>query len=348
MGAHGEAGDPTKSMTDAERARHELEKSRLQSETLFKRIELRHKAAELKIKREEMAQNKGFLNKLTPLSVAIIAALFGFIGNIGVTWLQGNSNREIERERLQFNKTIERQKFESTVITEIIKTGDLEKAKVNLAFYIDAGLVGDPDGKLKSLLSDPSKVPVLPTTNPSGQTPTIAGIPIYCTDHEGRNVVFDYGPVAMATAVEATATNPPMIISNRQLAASVPASVTFFNTGRECARLLLKLEIGSATDEMEADCWIIRTGKAQGFLTEKTLPEIIDFLKTRSLPNLDNSLRLRNVASCFEKQEGRRVSTKCHFNKGPRAGATQDYSPLPPISVGALCKDGYGSTGYVQ
>lgn len=40
-------------------------------------------------------------------------------------------------------------------------------------------------------------------------------------------------------------------------------------------------------------------------------------------------------------------STLCHFERGPRAGETQDYAPRDPIPVGSPCQDGQGSTGRV-
>jgi hypothetical protein len=40
-------------------------------------------------------------------------------------------------------------------------------------------------------------------------------------------------------------------------------------------------------------------------------------------------------------------STLCRFTSGPRAGQTQDYAPMAPLPVGALCQDGAGSTGVV-
>jgi hypothetical protein len=43
------------------------------------------------------------------------------------------------------------------------------------------------------------------------------------------------------------------------------------------------------------------------------------------------------------------TSTLCHFEKGPRAGQTQDYAPQAPLPVGTPCQDGQQplSTGHV-
>jgi hypothetical protein len=41
------------------------------------------------------------------------------------------------------------------------------------------------------------------------------------------------------------------------------------------------------------------------------------------------------------------TSTLCRFDRGPRAGQTQDYAPMTPLPVGRGCQDGAGSTGWV-
>ncbi len=41
------------------------------------------------------------------------------------------------------------------------------------------------------------------------------------------------------------------------------------------------------------------------------------------------------------------MGNQCKFDKGPRAGQTQDYSHLKPVTLGTNCGDGRGSTGKV-
>jgi hypothetical protein len=40
-------------------------------------------------------------------------------------------------------------------------------------------------------------------------------------------------------------------------------------------------------------------------------------------------------------------STLCRFDRGLRAGQTQDYAPMAPLPIGSGCQDGAGSTGWV-
>jgi hypothetical protein len=39
------------------------------------------------------------------------------------------------------------------------------------------------------------------------------------------------------------------------------------------------------------------------------------------------------------------MGNHCKFDKGPRAGETQDYSHLKPYPLGKPCQDGRGNSG---
>jgi hypothetical protein len=59
-----------------------------------------------------------------------------------------------------------------------------------------------------------------------------------------------------------------------------------------------------------------------------------------------------NVNDDDDASDGQSLNTTlkssiCHFTKGPRAGQSQDYSPMPPSPLGTLCQDGMGSFGFV-
>jgi hypothetical protein len=42
------------------------------------------------------------------------------------------------------------------------------------------------------------------------------------------------------------------------------------------------------------------------------------------------------------------MSTLCKFYQGPKAGTTHDFAgKFQPIRVGAVCRDGQGSEGFV-
>ncbi len=49
------------------------------------------------------------------------------------------------------------------MIAEAIKTGDEARAKRNLLFFLDTGLIADPNGKIRTALQQPGGTPVLPS-----------------------------------------------------------------------------------------------------------------------------------------------------------------------------------------
>ncbi|QBE66741.1 hypothetical protein [Pseudoduganella lutea] len=100
---------------------------RLHELTLRER-ELLLKETELELKRKEMAASSW----RSPLIVAILAGSIAAVGNAWVAFSNANSLRDLET-----------QKAEQARLLEMIKTGDPDKAAVNLGFLIDAGLVAD-------------------------------------------------------------------------------------------------------------------------------------------------------------------------------------------------------------
>jgi hypothetical protein len=91
-----------------------------------------------------------------PVFLGLIAATLALSGNMYATWSQ--------------NKTAERQahlKAQSDLIVEAIKTGDPKRAAKNLLFLIQLGLIDDSNGRMKTALSNPEEVPVLPAPRQS-------------------------------------------------------------------------------------------------------------------------------------------------------------------------------------
>lgn len=42
-----------------------------------------------------------------------------------------------------------------------------------------------------------------------------------------------------------------------------------------------------------------------------------------------------------------KMSTKCKFTEGDRAGEVANFAPLPPLPVGSACNDGTASSGVI-
>jgi len=110
------------------------------------------KEAELELKKQEHAA----AGWKSPLVVAILAASIAALGNAWVTMTNG---------RLQLR--LEDQKAEQARILEMIKTGDPDKAAVNLKFLLDAKLISKAETikKLSEFLATrmPGSGPALPS-----------------------------------------------------------------------------------------------------------------------------------------------------------------------------------------
>jgi hypothetical protein len=112
-----------------------------------------------------------------PLVLAIFAAALAALGNAWLAYVNGAAQRELEltrsneqikleREKAEGQLRIENSKAEAARILEVIKTADPEKAAVNLAFLLDAGLIADDARKeaLKTFLKNrkPGEGPSIP------------------------------------------------------------------------------------------------------------------------------------------------------------------------------------------
>jgi hypothetical protein len=97
----------------------------------------------------------------SPLLVAIVGGLAAVITSFVTTFLTGRANLKLEREKFKAEEQLERQKFESSLILQIIATGKLEAATENLDFLLDAGILPDPKGLIRAANSG-GRTAVLP------------------------------------------------------------------------------------------------------------------------------------------------------------------------------------------
>lgn len=107
---------------------------------------------------------------IIPTVTAIIAGLLGFLTSSYVSYLNNQGTLQVEQQKEKAEGEQDLQKRKANLILEAVKVGDKQKAADNLLFFIDAGLLDDPDGRIKSLLKK-SVSPVLPgPKDVSGQT----------------------------------------------------------------------------------------------------------------------------------------------------------------------------------
>jgi hypothetical protein len=118
---------------------------------------------EVEIKERDAKRSRWSNNSL---AIVVFVAGVGFFGNAWVTWFSSQQSR-----------TLEDRKAEAARVLEIIKTGDPEKAAVNLKFLLDAGLISDPDQRkqLQAFLdkTPPGRGPALPLAPVTNLTATV-------------------------------------------------------------------------------------------------------------------------------------------------------------------------------
>jgi hypothetical protein len=139
--------------SDLELQKWEAERDYRNREIAIKEREQACREGELALKREEYARaySKAInWSIVIPALAAITAALIALLSNIYATFLNGAN--QIAQEK---------QHFRANLILESVKTGDRAKAIANLQFFLDAGFINDPEGKITSLIKS-NKYPVLP------------------------------------------------------------------------------------------------------------------------------------------------------------------------------------------
>jgi hypothetical protein len=142
----------------------------------LRHFDLRIKEVELAIRQNKLeldskSQRKIDWNIFILLMTAIIGAVIAFISSAIVTSIEGSNQLDVER-----------QKSENALVIEAVKTGDLNKALENLAFFVEAGFLRDPKGNLSRLISE-RRSPVLPAAlvQPVEASSVTFGTPIVLT-----------------------------------------------------------------------------------------------------------------------------------------------------------------------
>ncbi|MCP1546991.1 MULTISPECIES: hypothetical protein [Methylorubrum] len=162
----------------------ERAEDRLLQETAVKQAEADTKARELELKERELeirSRELKFARFYNPWTVALVAAIFGLLGNSIIQARNAKNQRRLEIDKYSGNREIEEYRSEAARILEMIKTQDPAKAKTNLKFLVSSGLVVTP--KLKVSLVEfleaakADDVPSLPASsqrlNISDGRPTI-------------------------------------------------------------------------------------------------------------------------------------------------------------------------------
>lgn len=121
----------------------------------LKAVQLEIAKADLRLKELDIRHRPGPWRALFTNPILIGAFITGYVAIISSYFAAENARHQIEVDAASRNGLLqlERLKFESSLVLEAIKTGDADKAVINLDFLIKSGLLPDPDGLLKSYMA---------------------------------------------------------------------------------------------------------------------------------------------------------------------------------------------------
>jgi hypothetical protein len=143
-------GEPSESLDERKFLADTVSKQR---ELDLREREVAAKEREIKSKEEELARSRW----LNPLLIGILVAAIGLISSVVVASLNNAATQKLERQRAQ-----------STIILETIRTGtgNTDASCKNLVFMANLHLIDDPDNTIhKQCASVPEGIPSLPTAS---------------------------------------------------------------------------------------------------------------------------------------------------------------------------------------
>lgn len=132
---------------------------------------------ELAVKREELAVRRAEAQaKLTgttrswwrgadPLVLAVVAGILTIGGNSFLAYFNAKAATDQESNKAANALAVEKEKAKATLIIQAVSTDDPATARRNLFFFLDAGIIADPDQKIRAAVE--KYAPVLPSA--SGQ-----------------------------------------------------------------------------------------------------------------------------------------------------------------------------------
>lgn len=123
--------------------------------------EVKAKEREVSVKEAEQKIAARWNPVLWGLVGALLGGAYGVVGSVYVALKQSQSNQQVAQERAEADYKLQRQKIQGDFILEAIRTGSPEKARKNLIFLIDTGLVEDPGKKIQTFL-EKREAPALP------------------------------------------------------------------------------------------------------------------------------------------------------------------------------------------
>jgi len=183
---------------ELEAKRLDLERERFGSENELRLAELEEKRAQrreeterlaadraLKAKELDISSGRGirFTTGQATVAAALLAVFSGVTGGLIQAWatrdveagksaaliqierLKADENIALERQKQEAAERLDRAKFETTLILKATEAPKREDQIRNLQFFLNAGFIQDPHGKLAAI--DPSSYPSTPSPGAS-------------------------------------------------------------------------------------------------------------------------------------------------------------------------------------
>jgi hypothetical protein len=134
------------------------------------------KAAELEVRRLEAAKaiatiTSPWWRRADPIVLAILAGVLTLFGNMTVTILNNYNVAVQEQKKASDDLALEQAKARYNLVLQAMATNDAAVARRNIHFFIDAGLLNDPDCRIRDAIDQDQ--PVLPSL--SGVAPPLPG-----------------------------------------------------------------------------------------------------------------------------------------------------------------------------
>jgi hypothetical protein len=133
----------------------------------------------------------------------------------------------------------------------------------------------------------------------------IAGVPVSCFDFRGLPVALVPAPGLQDVGMARIVNNQPVIFLNPQVLGAQPREMQLFWYAHECAHHVRgHLANLAITNEADADCWAVKTGRNQGWFPPQAFQFLVQTLGSSPgsvWGHLPGPARIGNMWSCYSQ-----------------------------------------------
>ena len=130
-----------------------LRRDELAERVAQRKADTEFRASELELKRLELqtSAKHGLSNSKVAILVAATTAISGIVSAMMVESIKGAETLKIEQQKANSQHDLDRDKFETTLILRATENKEVDERIRNLRFYIEAGYIKDPEGKIAKM-----------------------------------------------------------------------------------------------------------------------------------------------------------------------------------------------------